>query len=303
MVFPGALGDFLLALPAIRHLAARHAAAAVTLVVPEPLRALARLALAAARVESLDGASSAWLFGGSTRPPWLDGRPVLHAWIGARDPSVARRLAEVTAEFALHRVVRDDGPEHAAVAYANAVGLPARHPGELAPAGYLAAPWSSRARAVLDGMAGRPCLAVHRGAGSAAKRWDDGGFALLAGAWREGGGCVLDLLGPAEREEAALPGVVAIRDWPLSDIAAVLAGVDAYVGCDSGISHLAGAVGARGVVVFGPTSPERWRPLSPSLVALAPRSGEAVVCARSVLARLTALPTLTTRGADTIDAP
>lgn len=303
VVFPGALGDFLLALPAIRHLAGQAATAAVTLVVSEPLRALAGFAVPHARIECLDGASSAWLFGGSTRPPWLDGRPVLHAWIGLGDPTVARRLAEVTTRFVLYRVVREEGPDHAAVAYANAVGLPARDPYELAPAGRLAVPGSSRAREVLERMAGRPRLVLHRGAGADAKRWCSDGFALVAAAWRECGGCVIDLLGPAERAEAALTGTLAIRDWPLPDVAALLAAVEGYVGCDSGISHLAGAVGARGIVIFGPTQPRRWRPLGTSLVALAPRAGEAVVCAREVLGRLTALSSLTTPRADTIDPP
>ena len=35
----------------------------------------------------------------------------------------------------------------------------------------------------------------------------------------------------------------------------------AFVGNDSGISHLAAAIGTPGVVLFGPTDPRRWRPL------------------------------------------
>ena len=38
-----------------------------------------------------------------------------------------------------------------------------------------------------------------------------------------------------------------------------------YVGNDSGPSHLAAALGLGGAVLFGPTDPARWRPLSPSL--------------------------------------
>jgi ADP-heptose:LPS heptosyltransferase len=42
-----------------------------------------------------------------------------------------------------------------------------------------------------------------------------------------------------------------------------LAGCRAYLGNDSGVSHLAGLCGARSVVIFGPTSPTVWRPLGP----------------------------------------
>jgi ADP-heptose:LPS heptosyltransferase len=34
-----------------------------------------------------------------------------------------------------------------------------------------------------------------------------------------------------------------------------------FVGNDSGVSHLAAAAGAPGVAIFGPTDPDRWRPI------------------------------------------
>ena len=58
----------------------------------------------------------------------------------------------------------------------------------------------------------------------------------------------------------------------IRDSAALLAGAALYLGNDSGISHLAAAVGAPGVVLFGPTDARRWRPLSPAIVALQARS-------------------------------
>ena len=51
-------------------------------------------------------------------------------------------------------------------------------------------------------------------------------------------------------------------------LAALLARADRYLGNDSGVSHLAGAVGARGAALFGPTDPELWRPLSPRITSL-----------------------------------
>jgi heptosyltransferase-3 len=34
-----------------------------------------------------------------------------------------------------------------------------------------------------------------------------------------------------------------------------------FIGNDSGVSHLAAAAGSRGLVIFGPTDPQRWRPI------------------------------------------
>ncbi|MFZ0886937.1 MAG: glycosyltransferase family 9 protein, partial [Candidatus Binataceae bacterium] len=47
----------------------------------------------------------------------------------------------------------------------------------------------------------------------------------------------------------------------LGEVAGISAASAAFVGNDSGPSHLAAATGARGVVLFGPTDPDRWRPL------------------------------------------
>ena len=268
-IFPGALGDLLLVLPALRRLQRRSGGAGVTLVVAEPLRALARAAGVAEHVASLDDAPSAWLFGGSVVPPWLAGRPVVYAWLGAGDGALRDRLLRVSDAVHLLSVERGPGRVHAAVAYARAAAVAAAR-GALATDGRLLPPESCDAR-MLVGRLARPILAIHRGAGAPGKRWAPDAFAVVAAAWREAGGDVVELLGPAEAGDEALRGAVAARDWRLPDVAALLGLVDAYVGNDSGISHLAGAVGARGVVAFTVTDPVRWRPLAPSIVALRAR--------------------------------
>lgn len=47
-----------------------------------------------------------------------------------------------------------------------------------------------------------------------------------------------------------------------------LAGCRAYLGNDSGVSHLAGLCGARTVAMFGPTSAAIWQPLGPDVHVL-----------------------------------
>lgn len=61
-------------------------------------------------------------------------------------------------------------------------------------------------------------------------------------------------------------------DLSLVELAALLRAARAYLGNDSGVGHLAGAVGAAGVLLFGPTSARLHAPPSPALRVLeAPR--------------------------------
>jgi ADP-heptose:LPS heptosyltransferase len=53
-----------------------------------------------------------------------------------------------------------------------------------------------------------------------------------------------------------------MSDLSLPLLAGILKHCDAYLGNDSGISHLAGACGIPLLVLFGPTDPTIWRPLS-----------------------------------------
>jgi ADP-heptose:LPS heptosyltransferase len=271
VIFPGALGDLLLALPALRVLRARHAAARLTVVVTEPLRALVGHAGVADETATLDGAATAALFGGGApAPAWLADRPVVYSWLGADDAEFRARVAACARTAHFRRVERGAATTHASVAYVRAVGQPTTVR-SLAASGPLAAPRSVAADELLGRTAG-PVLALHPGAGARAKRWDLAGFVHLAHWWRAAGGAVVSITGPAEAGEPPALGLPEVREWRLLDLAAVLARSALYVGNDSGVSHLAGAVGAAGAVLYGPTDPRRWRPLGGDLVSLHARA-------------------------------
>ncbi len=264
-LFPGALGDLLLALPTLRALRVRHRTAHVTAVVSEPLRALIAPTGVADVTASLDGADTAWLFGGARCPAWLAGRPLVYSWLGARDDTLRARLESVAAGVHCFAVERGGGRPHAAIAYARAVGVTDRVSTLVARA-RIVAPASPRAEALWRTLAG-PTLAIHPGAGAPAKRWAAAGFVRVAEWWRRDGGCVVTVSGPAE-DDVTIAGSAPVRGWALPDVAAVLARAALYLGNDSGVSHLAAAVGARGVVLFGTTDPRRWRPLGDGVVSL-----------------------------------
>lgn len=73
------------------------------------------------------------------------------------------------------------------------------------------------------------------------------------------------IMGPAEEENIKLirsnfPSSPVLQLYSLPKVAAVLSLSHLYFGCDTGISHLAAAVGARVLTLFGPTNPQVWCP-------------------------------------------
>lgn len=104
---------------------------------------------------------------------------------------------------------------------------------------------------------------IHPGSGGEHKNWPLESFISLGEGLEDAGQSVRWCLGPAE-EDLALPGKCEIlRSDSLAALARELAAARLYVGNDSGVTHLAAAVGCRTVAVFGPTDPRIWSPLGP----------------------------------------
>ena len=77
------------------------------------------------------------------------------------------------------------------------------------------------------------------------------------------------VVGPADEEavealgQKALKGVPVIRPQSLVLLAGILARASAYIGHDSGVTHLSALLGTPTVAMFGPTDPRRWAPRGP----------------------------------------
>lgn len=116
-----------------------------------------------------------------------------------------------------------------------------------------------------------PRVLIHPGSGGRAKCWPIDRFLALADSLA--GMDLAWMLGPAEVEEARR---VHERDESLlvePDLikaAEQMAGFDLYVGNDSGMTHLAAAIGLTTVAIFGATDPRIWRPLGESVTVVAP---------------------------------
>jgi heptosyltransferase-2 len=60
----------------------------------------------------------------------------------------------------------------------------------------------------------------------------------------------------------------------LSNAVIALAAADVAVANDSGLMHIAAAIGTRTVAIFGPSSPTHWAPLNPLAAILEPPGDE-----------------------------
>jgi len=263
----GALGDFLVTLPALRLLRSRWPAARIELV------GNARAAELGVRDGCLDAAHSQhearWgaLFAPAPLPAALAGwietfDLVLSYW---PDPD-----GTLGARFPLR-----PGQTFLAGTAAPTVAPAARHFCEpLRSLGLAADDFRSRltcSTAPEDRDSEPAPVAIHPGSGSPAKNWPAERWQGLVSQLEVP---VILVLGEAERERwnasrvrrlaSARSHRIDVADClPLPELAAVLQRCRLFLGHDSGVSHLAAAVGTPCVLLFGPTDPSMWAPPGP----------------------------------------
>jgi ADP-heptose:LPS heptosyltransferase len=307
VIFPGALGDLICLIPALRAIALRHREAPLELMARAELVRFAtgRLGLEVGRSAKHSTDDSA---GSSQSPPIGDPVGVAQSQSQSRGHSIDRR--EVAQLFAARGgSISDEArtffrafshvysffaadDEHFRSALMTATGgrvsfFPFRPAG----AGHVAAAYLKEigevgvddTGAVLDcsvelypedielaeerlaslGLEAGNFMLILPGSGSAAKNWPAGNFMalakVLAARIRS-----LVVLGPAEAGLEATftaAGILSISQIELAEVAGLARLSRGFIGNDSGVSHLAAASGARGISLFGPTDPARWRPL------------------------------------------
>jgi heptosyltransferase-2 len=113
-------------------------------------------------------------------------------------------------------------------------------------------------------------VGLHRGR---VKSWP--GFGTLCEQLLHSGVRVAACPGPGEREavRAAIPGAVLLPETDVGTFAALLAGSRLVVANDSGAAHVAAAVGAPLVTIFGVTDARRTGPWSTRAVGIGSDSG------------------------------
>lgn len=264
ILFPGAIGDLLCCWPALDAL--RAAGHALTLAARPDAAAV--LPSAGLRIESIDRREVADLFASGPLAPattaFFGQFARVDSFTGAAESAFAARLTMAAGHAVSVHPFRGMTPgEHAVAYYARCLAVaPRLRP---LPLPDEATAWAAALWPKLG--LGTRALAIHPGSGSAAKNWE--GMAALADAWRRDGGRVVALLGPAERERGtAIPADAVVAGEPLARVAAAARRAHRYLGNDSGISHLAGMVGADALVLFADSDPVTWAPPGPRVRVL-----------------------------------
>lgn len=247
----GGLGDALLAAPLLRALRRAHPGATLAFAgVGEHAALLQALGVADAALSTEDLHAAARR---GERTRW----PCDAAWVD--DPALAAALPSAARIVAFDPRPRDLRP--LPLQLADDCGLALWWPADAA----LAAPSPLRA--------GAPVV-LAPGSGGRAKCWSRANWLALAAQLAVIGRALAVLVGPVEAERddpRAWPWptpVTFLANLALPAVAGRLRSAAAFVGNDSGTTHLAAMLGAPTVALFGPTDPRVWAPTGPRVTVL-----------------------------------
>jgi heptosyltransferase III len=239
LIRPGAIGDFIVSLPALASLRADYTEVwCAGQNVP-----LIRFADAAQSIVS-SGLDRLGLLPATDVVERLRGFDSIISWYGANRPEFRALVQELDLPFEFFSAL-PDGRGHAVDFYnAQVRSLGAERPSRFP---RISCPASKRTFAVIHPFASSPAKRTRMDIFQAAARRLGEEMPVH---W---------LCGPEEQ----LPGAVRIDD--LYELACWLAKARIYVGNDSGISHLAAAVGAPVQAFYSTTDPKVWAPRGPSV--------------------------------------
>ena len=280
----GAIGDFIVTLPALRKLREHWPDAHIELVGYPHIAELARAAGLVNVVASLDKAEIARFFSlrpvfTTTQREYVSSFHFVVSYLHDPDDTVRQNLMAAGARQVLtgsplittgHAVEALLKPLETFALYAEGV----EHPRLTLNAERLA--WGRDWLAAHKLTA--PVLAVHPGSGSPHKNWPVNQFIALIHALPRHVAPLL-ILGEADAALAAplaraLPDTPRLTGHTLVEVASVLANCTAYLGNDSGITHLATASGLPVVALFGPSNPEHWAPRGPRVCLIQAPDGK-----------------------------
>jgi heptosyltransferase III len=269
IIFPGALGDLICLVPAIHAFGERHRKIAFELMARTELARFAERRMGIVAGHSIDRREVALLFSergweSEAARDFFRQFDCIDCFFASDDERFCASLRGVARGEVTFYPFRPHGSGHVAECYLRTIGAnnsrPLRNSIELMPDDLRLA------QRRLDELGLEPggFVLVFPGSGSPRKNWPAVNFVQLAERIRLIHP-VLVVLGPAERGLAAsfhaCDLLSVVGDLELGELAAIARVARCFIGNDSGVSHLAAAAGARGLVIFGLTDPQRWRPL------------------------------------------
>lgn len=268
----GAIGDFILTLPAIRLLREAFPSAGLEILGYEHIVRLALVSGYAEAIRSIEFGPLAGFFcaDGTLDPELSDyfgGFEKVISYLYDPDGIFAANLRRAGVRHLLTGSPKISGAEHAARQLAR-------------PLESLGLFLLDQAATILPNEKRRvdPSLfAIHCGSGSERKNWPLDRLISLTQALLEEDRSrqILLVIGEADeargRElQASLPEnrIQLAKNLPLVELARRLQRCACFLGHDSGISHLAAGVGAPSLLLFGPTDPTIWAPQNPQVRVL-----------------------------------
>lgn len=274
----GAIGDFVLTLPAIKLLRDNFPAAHLEILGYKHIVALAEGRFYAHATRSIEYAALAGFFVPNSKlaPDLIDYFASFHqvvSYLFDPDGIFAGNIARCGVKNYLPASPRLDDSERAAAQLARPLQNLALFLEEPAATLYPSDADRAFARRFFGDSAART-IAIHPGSGSETKNWPLQNWRAL-GDWllsRDPAVGILLIGGEADRPalaalSAAWKGrnIWFAEEMPLCHVAALIERCALYIGHDSGISHIAAAVGAPCLLMFGPTDPEVWAPANPKV--------------------------------------
>jgi heptosyltransferase II len=200
--------------------------------------------------------------------PWLAGVPIRTGFAGEFRFGLLNDVR--FGERKLPRMI----DQMAALALPKAAILPSEWPlPELKVPAQELESWRARRDLANDAS---PVVTLSPGAVGAGKAWPVSHYAELATTLARDGASVWVLGGPNETplaKQIAEGPSSRVRDLTSGDLRnaiLALAAADLAVTNDSGLMHIAAAVGTPTIAIFGPTSPWHWKPLNPLAAILEP---------------------------------
>ena len=269
----GAIGDFILTLPALKALRDASPNAHLEILGYKHIAVLAENRFYAQAVRSIEyGPLSSFFAKNSKLPEELAGYftsfNLIISYLYDPDGIFDNNLRRCGVENLIHGPAQLDNDGQAARQLARPVGELGIEVVDLAAKIFPSAEDRQSAHDFLRDLP-RPILAIHPGSGSEKKNWplknwiDLGNSLLTRKSFR---GSILVISGEADHAQAARlevlwknEHVAFAKDLPLVHLAALLEN-SIFIGHDSGISHLAAAAGAKCILLFGPTDPAVWAP-------------------------------------------
>ncbi len=276
----GALGDFILSLPVLAALKKEIPGAEMEILGYPRIAQIAQ-GHYAVNVRSVDHGSLARFFGEGTELPddwcrYFAGFDQIISFFYDPDDIFQSNLRRAGARHILSLPHKPDEskPVHAAEQFARGLEKIGMIPEDFTPRIYPDDDARTEARKILA-KTQEPLVAIHPGSGSPAKNWPLPRWSkLLEWLLSQTPARVTIVLGEAERENPAAqfaryaghPRVKTLQDLPLPVLAGALQETTVFIGHDSGVSHLAAAVGTPVVALFGPTNPLLWQPVGATVI-------------------------------------